>query len=106
MHYRTLLAAIALVFVTSVSAAVADEKLDALEKEIAAKWKKVESMTAKMETTMEMDQGAMKMNHVMKATVEFLRKGDKMLSRIEGEVEMVMDMGGQKNTMNMPMTTP
>ena len=103
MHYRTLLAAIALVFVTSVSAAVADEKLDALEKEITAKWEKVESMTAKMDMAMEMDKGAMKMNHTMKATIEFLRKGDKMLSRMEGEMEMIMDMGGQKNTMKTPM---
>jgi outer membrane lipoprotein-sorting protein len=103
MYYRTLLAAIALVFVTSVSAAVADDKLDALEKEIAAKWEKVESMTAKMDMTMQMDQGAMKMHNTMKATVEFLRKGERMLSRIEGEMEMTMDMGGQKNTMKTPM---
>ena len=103
MHYRTLLAAIAVVFVTSVSAAVADDKLDALEKEIAAKWEKVESMTAKMDMTMQMDQGAMKMHNTMKATVEFLRKGERMLSRIEGEMEMTMDMGGQKNEMKTPM---
>jgi len=103
MHYRTLLAAIAFVFVTSVSAAVADEKLDALEKEIAAKWEKVESMTAKMDMSMQMDQGAMKMDHTMKATLEFLRKGEKMLSRMEGEMEMIMDMGGQKNTMKTPI---
>lgn len=105
MHYRTLLVAIAFVLVTSVSAAVADEKLNALEKEIAAKWQKVNSMTAKMNMTMEMDQGAMKMKNTMKATVEYLRKGEKMLSRLEGEMEMVMDMGGQKNTMSTPMLT-
>jgi outer membrane lipoprotein-sorting protein len=103
MNYRTLLAAVVFVFVTSVSAAVADEKLDALEKEIAAKWKKVESLAAKMEMTMDVDQGNMKMKHTMKATVEYLRKGEKMLSRMEGEAEMVMDMGGQKTTMNTPM---
>ncbi|MBU0618428.1 MAG: outer membrane lipoprotein-sorting protein [Planctomycetes bacterium] len=105
MHYRTLLAAIVFLLVTSVSTAVADEKLDALEKEIAAKWKTVKSMTAKMDMTMEVDQGGMKMKHTMKATVEYLRKGEKMLSRMEGEVEMVMDMGGQKNTMNTPILT-
>ncbi len=105
MYHRTLLAALAFVFVTSVSAAVADEKLDALEKEIAAKWKKVNSMTAKVNMAMEMERGAMKMKTTMKATVEYLRKGEIMLSRMEGEAEMVMDMGGQKNTMNTPMLT-
>jgi outer membrane lipoprotein-sorting protein len=105
MHYRTLLAAIAFVFVTSVSAAVADEKLDAIEKEIAAKWKKVESMTAKMDMQMEIDQGGMKMSHKMKATVEYLRKGDKMLSRVDGEAERTTEMGGQQNTSKTPMLT-
>jgi len=102
MYHRTLLAAITVVLVTSVSAAVADEKLDALEKEIAAKWKQVNSMTADMNMTMESDQGGMKMKHTMKVKVEYLRKGEKMLSRMEGEMVMLMDMGGQKNTMKTP----
>jgi len=105
MYHRTLLAAIAFLFVTSVSAAVADEKLDAIEKEIATKWKSVNSMTAKMEMIMEMDQGGMKMKNTIKATVEYLRKGEKMLSRMDGQAERVMDMGGQKNTMTTPMLT-
>lgn len=102
MHYRTLLTTIAVVLVASVSTAGADEQLDALEKRISAGWKRVNSMTAKMTMTMEMEQPAAKTKTTINATVEFLRRGEKMLSRTEGEMTMTMDMGGKENITKVP----
>jgi len=77
--------------------ALADEKLDAVEKEIIAKWKEVKSMSAKMNMNMDMDQGGMKMKSTMTGTTEYLRKGDKMMTRLEGATKMTM--GGAQQAM-------
>ena len=99
MTLRNMIGTLLLICVVLAPAAFADEKVDALEKEIAAKWKDINSMTAKMESVMDMEQQGMKMHHAMKGTMEYLRKDDKMLSRMESETESDMDMGGQKQTM-------
>lgn len=103
MTIRNWIGTVLLVGLVLAPASLADEKLEALEKEIAAKWKDVNSMSAKMEMTMDINQGGMKMKQTMKAVVEYLRKAEKMMSRLEGETEMTMDMGGEQQTMKSPM---
>ena len=101
MLVRTLICLIAIVFVSS--AALADEKLDAAEKEIISKWNDVKSMMAKMTMESEMKQGGMEMKSTMTADVSYLRQGDKMYSRLEGEAKMVQKMGEMEQEFAMPM---
>ena len=103
MLIRKVIGTLLLVGLILAPAALADEKLDQLEKEIAAKWKDIKSMTAKMEMSMDMDQSGMKMKQTMKAAVEYLRKAEKMMSRLEGESNVAMDMGGQTQNMKSTM---
>ena len=103
MFYRKLTALIAFMLVVGISAAYADEKLDAVEKQIVAKWEKVKSMTAKMDMTMDVNQGGMQMKTTMKGTVEYLRQDAKMLSRMDTEMETSFEMGGKPNTMKSSM---
>jgi len=103
MQIRTLLSVVVLVLVTATPSAVADEKLDAVEKEIIKKWQDVKSMTGKMTMNSEMAQGNMTMKSSMTAVIEYLRHDGKMLSRLEGETEMVQKMGETDQKFAMPM---
>lgn len=103
MQVRALISVFVLVVMTGGSAAVADDKLDAVEKEIIRKWKEVKSMTAKVTMDSEFKQGSMAMKSTMKSDVEYLRQEGKMLSRLEGETEMVQKMGETEQKLSMPM---
>ncbi len=103
MHYRKLTALVAFVLATFVSIAQADEKLDAVEQRIVAKWEKVKSMTAKMDMVSDINQNGMQMKSTMTSTVEYLRRDGKMHSRMEGNTEITFDMGGTPNTMKSNM---
>jgi len=87
----SLIAAMALMLCAS-SVAVADEKLDAVEKELIKAWEKFESMTADVTMNMNM-QG---MTNKGTGTFEIDNKGGKDKFRMEMNSEM--DMGGQKMT--------
>ena len=101
MQVRALVSVIAVMIISS--AALGDDKLDAAEKEISQKWKNVKSMSAKMTMDSEMKQGGMEMKSNMTAAVAYLRQGDKLLSRLEGEMDMVQKMGETEHKMNMPI---
>lgn len=85
----SLVAALALVLCVS-SIAVADEKLDAVEKELTKAWGNFESMTADMTMTMAMPGMTTKTT----GTIELEHKGGKDRYRMDMKSEM--DMGGQK----------
>jgi outer membrane lipoprotein-sorting protein len=68
----------------------ADEALDALEKKLIEKWSKTESVSAKISMNTEMDMGGAKMTSKGEGSMEFQRKGDKQLMRMELATEMVM----------------
>lgn len=87
-------------------AVLADEKLDAIEKEIVAKWKPIKTMTANMTVEFENQMGAATMKGKLNGKIEVLRKDDKTLLR----QETTMTMSGAPNapegmTMEMLMVS-
>jgi outer membrane lipoprotein-sorting protein len=101
MRIRTLSGLNLIALLAVVPSALSDEKVDAVEKEIANKWKDVKSMTADMTMDSEFNQGSMSMKGTMKSKVEYLRHDGKMLSRMEGENEVVRKMGEKEQTLTM-----
>lgn len=99
---RSVLAAMVLGFT---SLAVADEAVDTLEKKIHAAWEKQKSMTAKLTMITKMEMGGMSMDGKGDGTVEFMRNGDKVLSRTEVKTTMTRKMGDQETKMEQPMTS-
>ena len=72
------------------SSTFADEALDALEKKLVAQWSKIESISTKITMSMEM-QG---MTQKGEGMMEYVKKGDKEMQRMELKSEMTMG-GGQ-----------
>ena len=105
MQVRALISAVALVLAVAGSTALADEKLDAVEKEIVQKWKDIKSMTAKMNMNAESEQGGAQRKTTMACTIEYLRQGDKMLSRLDGEMKNSYKMGDNEQSMTIPTMT-
>lgn len=61
---------------------------------------KVKSMRAKIRTTMKMDMGQMSMEGTGDGSIEFVRKGDKVLTRTELKTNMSRKMGEQEMKMD------
>jgi outer membrane lipoprotein-sorting protein len=105
MRFQRLCCLAALTALAGASLAAADEKLDKIEKEVIAKWKDVKSMAGKMTVNMNANQGGMKITNNMNATIEYMRKGDKFMSRLEGAMKRSMQMGenAEPQTMDTPI---
>lgn len=88
----------------TVRAAVADD-LQAVEKKICEQWQQRKSMTAKMTMEMRMEQPGMTMESIGEGTNEMLRKGDKILSRMELKNNMVQKVGDQEMKMSSEVIT-
>jgi len=66
---------------------------------------KVKSYTAKTKMTQDIEMGGgMKMQSTMEGTIEWMRKGDKVLYHNENKGTMVQNMGGQENKMESTNT--
>jgi outer membrane lipoprotein-sorting protein len=102
MTIRNWIASLLLGCLVLAPAALADEKLDAVEKEVAAKWKEINTMSARTEMLSEIEQAGMKMQQTSKGTIEYFRKDDKMLFRQESETETITDTSGKKETTKSP----
>ncbi len=85
-------------------AALGDD-LDSVEKRIVAAWKTHKSMTAKVTMASHMEMGEMIMDGSGSGTVEYMRRGDKLLVRLELNSVMTRTMGEQETKMEQPMTT-
>ena len=95
MKIRILLATLVCSVLALSSGAFAGDTLESVEKDIIAKWTKLKSLTAK--TTMAMSMQGMSMKS--QGTVEFLKKGDKELFRMD--MTMSQSMGGQTQETSM-----
>jgi outer membrane lipoprotein-sorting protein len=91
-HYIMLAGLFALV----IAAPALAQSLDDVEKKIVEAADKVKSFTADMTMESEMQQGGRTMAHRGKGTIEVVRRGDKMLSRMEQKITMDTGAGGQK----------
>jgi outer membrane lipoprotein-sorting protein len=71
----------------------AQEDVEAVEKKIQAAWDKQTSVTAKIDLVMQLDMGFVSMDGKGEGTCELLRKGDKILTRLELRMAMNQKMG-------------
>lgn len=86
MRYRMIAVCILLVC----PVVMADAKLDDVKKKIAERSAKHNSVQFKMEMTSDMSQPGMTMKSKSNSTMKYMKKGDKMLSRVEMNSVMVM----------------
>lgn len=107
MNKRVLLSAFAVTFFgwNVLAAAAPRHTLEALEKEIAGKWAKINTMSAKMIMTADMvsEGGTSKTNST--GTYECRRTGDKMAYRVESNYTMVNNFGGNEMKMESSATS-
>ena len=89
----------------TVAAATGDETLADVEKNIIQAAQRVKSYTADITIEMERSMGAMVMKSSGGGTTEFMRKGDKILSRIEMKLEMTMTNAGKEQKMAQSVLT-
>ena len=78
--------------------AAADDKLDAIEKEVTQKWKSVKSLAADMTTKSSISRGGQVMLTDVTGTFELMRKGDDALYRQEHNATSRISGGGQNTT--------
>ncbi len=84
-----------------VSGAMASESLDEIEKKLNAAYAKLTSFSSDMQTrqNIQMDQMSMKMD--VKGQMKWMRKGDKILFRMEQKGKSEQNFGGQANTQDI-----
>ena len=91
----TLLAGVLLGF--TVSAASADD-LEAVEKKIITAWDKHKTITARMVTTVHLQMSTMVLDGRGEGTVEMMKKGEKLLTRMELKKTTTRSGSGQAET--------
>ncbi len=101
MTSRRTITALALFALIAAGPVMAEEVGD-LEKSLKSKWMKYKSMTADMKLEGTMPQGAGKMEGT--GTIEYLRQGDKPLSRVEMKNTVSYGAGDQAMKMEQNMT--
>ena len=88
----------------AVSAAAADS-LEEVEKKILARWETYQSFTAKISTQIQQELAGRKASSNGSGTVEFLRRGDDGLFRIELTNHAEVEVSGQKTVANQTVMT-
>lgn len=91
--------------VLALGAAAGAETLEDVEKNIIKAAQAVKSYTADIAINMELSMGAMTMKSSGGGTTEFLRKGDKVLSRTEMKLAMTMNQGENEQKMEQSVLT-
>jgi outer membrane lipoprotein-sorting protein len=105
MHKRIGLGLLVVCVVSfALPAAVADE-LAAVEKKLAAAWKKHKSMTAKFTMVTKMEQPGFAMESKSAGAQEVVRKGDKVLYRVEMTSSTVQKVADQETKTEQTMLT-
>ena len=75
----------------------AAETLESVEKKLDGMSDKITSMTCKQKTVMDMEMGPTKMTSDTTGTYEYVKKGDKMMWRMESKGVSVTKMAGMDN---------
>lgn len=96
MRQETLRAALAGLFVVGLAAQLNAASLEEIEKQIVAAAEKIQSYTADTTMVMDMDQPGMSVKSIGKGIMEYMRKGDKALMRIENESSTTTKLGEQE----------
>jgi outer membrane lipoprotein-sorting protein len=86
------------------SLALAADDLQAVQKKICEAWGKHKSMSAKVDYSNHMEMAGTVMDQKGTGTHEFLRKGDKAMTRTELKTQMVTKTGDQENKMETQVT--
>jgi len=107
MNRRLFRSAFAVTFFGSgvLVAAAPRHTLEALEKEIAEKWAKINTMSAKMTMTSDMVSEGSTSKTNSTGTYECRRIGDKMAYRVESKYTMVNNFGGNEMKMESSATS-
>lgn len=94
-HARMIAIALAVCAVTTMSARA--ETIDEAKKKIHDKVSKYKSIQYKLEMKTDMDTPQFKMSSTTKQTAQFVNKGDKILARMESDINSVQKMGEQES---------
>lgn len=98
-------AAVLGIFACAVGPALAEDTLQDVQKKIIAAAEKVKSLTADMKSETDMVTPQMTMKGQGTGTIEFMRKGDKLFSRVEMTNKMTQKMGETENKMEQSMVS-
>lgn len=106
MMNRHRLLGISIALLASCSVGLGYDKVDDVAKKIDASFDKIKSYSAKFTMVSDSDMGQGNNYHMeSKATMEFLRKGDTILSRSDSQVMTIMTMDGKETKTESKITS-
>nr|HPM25555.1 hypothetical protein [Phycisphaerae bacterium] len=87
------------------TAALAEDDLEAVQRRIIEAWRKHKSLTANIVMSSRLQLGESVVDGMGTGTYEFLKQGDKLLSRLEIRSTLVQKQGTEERKIEQAMTS-